>query len=269
MHLKEFEIYRPICAISPKNYKRCFYCGCISTKMDLVPPLKFAYHYLITREEAEFISVPACQECFDSVADDRTSTLVKRSDNVKTKLSRKYRKALRVYEMWGKDELTELDSSLRTSIEAGLKLGEDAYNRVKFPGFDFEVDGEKHSAHYTPNEVFEVFGSKFDNFRDALSYASSSYRIPKNRLKDLFFELGNSFDSAITFVHTETEKKLFEKSLKSKCKSFADLHKQNVKFVVHAVTLYMEDDNTLTIDTALERLYEKRIKKTVVKSIFD
>ncbi|MEZ9398715.1 hypothetical protein AB4393_18760 [Vibrio splendidus] len=237
--------------------------------MDLVPPLRFAHHYLVTREEAEFLSVPSCQECFDYVKDERTSTLIKRSDNVKTKLARKYRKALRVYEMWDEDELSELDRSLSTSIKAGLKLGEDAYNRLKFPGFDFEVEGERHSAHYTPSEVFEVFGSKFDNFRDALAYASASYQIPKSKLKDLFFEHDNSFDSAITFVHAEIERKLFEKELKGKCKIFANQHKQNVKFIIHAVTLYMEDDNSLTIDTALEKLYDKRIYKPIKKSIFD
>lgn len=269
MHLKEFEIYRPINAISPTNYNQCFYCGCISTKIDLVPPLKFAYHYLVTREEAEFLSVPACQECFDFLKDERISTLAKRTDNVKFKLARKYSKALKVYEMWEEDELAELDHSLRTSINAGLKLGEDAYSRVKFPGFDFEVEGEKHSAHYTPNEMFEVFGSKFDNFRDALTYASASYRIPKSKLKDLFFEHDHSFDSAITFEHSVIEKKLFEKELKGKCKLFALKHKLNIKFVIHAVTLYMDDDEYLTIDTALERLYEKRIYKPVQKSIFD
>ena len=255
-----FELYRQVNAIRSKDFNKCFYCGCIASHYDYVPPKKYAEFYLRTREEADFYQVPSCQECIDLLKTDKSSLLAQRVDKVKAKLSRKYQKALRVYEMWDVDEVEELDYQLQKSIKAGINLGQETYERCKFKGFDFESEGEKHSVHYIKDKAFTIFGEEFNNFRDALDYGSKSFRIPKAKLRDLFAEHDNNFDKAIRLFQEELAKKLFEKELKQKCKTFAEQHKQNIKFVMHTVELYMKKDETLTIDTALDKLLLERFK---------
>jgi len=253
-------LYRQINAVHGKDFNTCFYCGCIATKTDSVPPLKYAEFYLKAREDSDFYYVPCCHECFDLSRPDKSGLLGQRADNVKKKLARKYQKAVRVYEMWDEDELEELDYSLNRSITAGLALGKESYDRIKFKGFAFEVDGEKHSLGYYDKVVMTVFGQQFSHFRDALDYGSKSFRIPKATLRDLFIENNNSFDVAIKLFQAEMAKKLFEKDLKDKCKPFSEKHKQSFKFVMHTVEIYMRSDEQLTIDTALDKLWNERIK---------
>jgi hypothetical protein len=134
-------LYRQINAMNGNDFNTCFYCGCIATKTDSVPPLKYAEFYLKAREDSDFYQVPSCQECYDLLGSDKNGLLMQRADCVKNKLARKYQKAIRVYEMWDEDELQELDYSLNRSIKAGLTLGKESYDRVKFKGFAFEADG--------------------------------------------------------------------------------------------------------------------------------
>jgi hypothetical protein len=94
-----------------------------------------------------------------------------------------------------------------------------------------------------------------------LDYGSKAFRIPKAKLRDLFIENNNSFDAAIKLFQAEMARKLFEKELKDKCKPFAIEHKQNVKFVMHTVELYLKSDERLTIDTALDKLWNERIRR--------
>ncbi len=257
----ETELYRQMSAIQGKDFNTCFYCGCVATKYDLTPPLKYAEFYLKTREDADFYRVPACRDCFDFLRNEKSGLLGQRVDVAKRKLTRKYQKAIRIYEMWDHDELDDLDYHLKKSVNAGLILGKESYERIKFKGFDFEADGEKHSAHYVENQTLTVFGKKFENFRDALDYGSRAFRIPKAKLREMFADHDNCFDTAIKIFQEEMARKIYENELKEKCKVFAQEHKQNIKFVMHTVEIYKSQDESLTIDTALIKLFEERFKK--------
>lgn len=257
----EIGLYRQINAIHSKDFNICFYCGCIATKNDLSPPLKYAEFYLKTREEADFYRVPCCQECFEFLKNDNSGLLGQRVDNVKRKLAHKYKKSIRVYEMWSYDELEHLDYQLKRSIQAGLELGKESYKRYKFKGYTFEADGEKHIAYYVENKKFTIFGEQYDSFREALDYGCKAFRIPKAKLRDMYVEYDNSFDLAIKAFQEAVLKKLYERELKEKCKAFAKDNKQNIKFVMHTVELYRKKNENLTIEMALVKLFEERVKK--------
>jgi len=257
--MKELDLYRQLLAVNAKDFNTCFYCGCIATLQDLAPPLRFAEFYLKTREDADFYQVPSCKECSQVLKNEKSGLLGQRVDFLKSRFAKKYHKAIRVYELWDKDEVEELDYNLGNSIKAGLSLGEESYQRFKYRGFEFEVEGVKHDAFYVKTEVLTVFGEKFDNFRDALDHASRSFRIPKVKLKEMFAEHNNSFDLAIRKYQDDMSKKLYEKELKFKCKEFADNHKQNIKFVMRTVEFYREIDELLTIDGALKKLLSERV----------
>jgi hypothetical protein len=255
------EFYRQMYAAHDKDFSICYYCGCVATKYDLCPPLKFAEFYFTSREDADFYQVPACNECFYFLNKNKSGLLAQRFDFIKNKLANKYKKAIRVYEVWDDDEIAELDYQLKSSINAGMELGKESYIRYKFKGFDYEVDGEKHSTQYVNSEPLTIFGAKFDSFKDALEYGCKAFRIPKAKLREMFAEHDNCFDTAIRIFQEEMDRKLYEKELKQKCKDFAIAHKQNIKFVIHTVELYRSRDDSLTIETALKKLYEKRVKK--------
>ncbi|MFS7251304.1 hypothetical protein AB6869_09675 [Rahnella rivi] len=257
----ELNLYSQVFAIDCKDFNTCFYCGCVATVYDLSPPLKYAEFFFKTREDADFYKVPACGECGEFLKNDKSGLLGQRMDRIKKILSEKYKKALRIYEMWNVDEVDELDYQLKHSVKAGLILGEESYRRCKYKGFDYEVDNNKYKGVFLKSEVITIFGEEFDNFRDALDYGSRAFRIPKAHLKDLFAENGNDFDAAIKFFQDEITRKTHEKELKEKCKVFSDNHKQNIKFVIHTVKIYLDQDQDLTINKALDKLYEIRIKK--------
>lgn len=258
--MNELDLYRQIYALNPKDFNTCFYCGCIATEYDLAPPLKYAEFYFKTREDADFYRVPSCHECYDYLKNIKTGLLGQRMDAVKSYLSHKYEKSLRIYEMWEDDDISHLDYNLRASVKAGLELGKESYLRYKFQGYEFEAGGEKHTEHYLLSEKLSVFGEAFDNFNEALSFASRSFRVPRAKLKELFAENDNNFDKAIKVYQDEMACKLYQKELKDKCKAFSEKYKQNIKFVMHTVEFYRKKDHKLTIDSALQKLFDERIK---------
>ena len=260
MH-RETDLYRQMSALQAKNFNTCFFCGCIATEYDFIPPLKYAEFYLKTREEADFYKVPACRECCYFLREDNSALLEQRVAVAKGSLARKYKRAIRIYEVWNPEEIEDLAYQLKHSVNAGMRLGKESCQRVAFSGFDFEADGVKHSAHFVKNVVFLVFGEKFASFRDALDYASKAYRIPKAKLLELFTEHNNCFDTAINSFHEKFTRKNLDKKLKAACASFALQHQQNIKFVMRTVEKYCTQDDNLTFEMALNKLYQEVIKK--------
>ncbi len=252
-------LYRRIMALNSASFNTCFYCGCIATEYDKVPPIKLARYFLTTGEEADFYEVPCCRECVELLRGDKSGLLGQRTDVAKSKLAKKYEKAIRVYQLWTLEEMEDFDYNFKTSLTAGIALGKESDERVRFAGYDFEADGQTHSAFYIKAEPLSVFGEKFDNFVDALDYASKAYRVPKATMKQLFAEHDNNFDNAIQAFQLEAERVTFEKTLKMLCGEFSAKHKQNISFVLRTVKLYIKQDKELTIEAALDKLHEKYI----------
>lgn len=246
------------------SFNTCFYCGCIASEHDFVPPLKYREFYLTTQESADFLKVPSCKECAEHLKTCKGGTVEERLNFAKKKLAKKYDKALIIYEMWSIEELDSLDFSLRHSIEAGLKLGEETTNRLLFPGFTYEAAGIEQKVSYLPTKNFNVFGEQFTAFRDALDFASKAYRIPKNTLKDYYADHDNNFENAINAIHKATAEKEFQKQLKTLCSQFAKQHKQAVIFVHKQVDRYLTENEDMSIPEALTLLYETRVKPSLV-----
>lgn len=248
-----------------RDFNTCFYCGCIASEHDYAPPVKYREFYLATKEPSDFLKIPCCQECSDHLVTCKGGSIDERRDFAKDKLSKKYDKALTIYEMWSEDELVALDFSLKHSIEAGLKLGEETTERLKYPGFAYEAAGLSQSVQYNSPKYFNVFGDTFSTFREALDFASKAYRIPKNTLKEYFADHNNNFENAIQAVHKEVADREHKKQMKTLCGQFAKQHKQSVIFVHKQVERYLSEDEEITINEALERLYEERVKPAVMR----
>jgi len=241
------------------SFNTCFYCGCIAAEFDYAPPVQYRDFYLATKEASEFLKIPTCGECHEHLKTCKAGTLEERRTFAKDKLAKKYAKALTIYEMWSENELNDLDFSLRHSIEAGLTLGEETTERLRYPGFDYEAAGHQQSVPYNTPKYFEVFGDQFTTFREALDFASKAYRIPKNTLKEYFADNNNSFEEAIHAIHKEVAEKEFNKQLKTLCNAFAKKHKQPIVFVHKQVERYLSENEEMTISEALEHLFITRV----------
>lgn len=252
--------YVEMTPLASNDFNICYYCGCESTEFDLAPPIEQAEKFWQKNKASEFLKVPCCYECFDFLKDCRAPTIEERGQFTKQKISNHYEQALRIYEMWSEKELPELGTDFRTSIAAGLKLGEEAFNRLRYRGFRYESDGQTDTAQNVKTDVFEVFGEVYDNFRDALDYASRAYRIPKSILKEAFVEHGSSFDTAITYIHKEIQTKEHEKNMKKLCSQFAKEFKQPYKFVSNTVQKFLDEDESISIQEAINML-SARLKK--------
>ncbi|SFC08585.1 hypothetical protein [Pseudoalteromonas denitrificans] len=252
-------LYQKMIAVHNKDFNTCFYCGCIATEFDFAPPQKYADYYLQTRDEADFYQVPSCKECFIALKQEKSPLIGERADIAKRKIAKKYSKAINVYEMWDTKEALELDYNLQKCVQAGIELGEESSRRSQFIGFEFEVNGEKLKVAHIPVVMISVFEHEFSNFKAALDFASKTYRVPKAKLKDLYLEKGNSFNIAIEAYHSKMDKSLFDKKLKQLGKAFSKEHKQNVDFVMRTVIYYMKQDDSLSIELALNKLYQERI----------
>ena len=258
MDLKE--VYSPARPVQVGDVGKCYYCGCEAEKIDHVPPVRYLEFYLATSENTSFATVPCCKECDSFLENCRQGLLEERKRYVNDAISRKYRKALNIYERWSEEELAGMSADLKKSIRAGLSLGEEAYARLRYSGFEYEIDGNVFHARRKNVKKFTVFGEEFDSFRNALQYASRSYKININTLKDWLMLHNSDFDAALTAYFEHIEKENFEKEKKRLCTEFAQKYKRNKSFVQGAVTAYLEKYPELSIRQCLEKLYEDRIK---------
>lgn len=248
--------YQTLTPSSNLAFNTCFYCGCEATDYDFCPPTKLLARKPSLRVSTDLLKIPCCYECHDFLEHSQATTLEERVQFAKDKISRAYEKPLRIYEMWAAEEAESLGEDLKRSIIAGLDLGEEAYKRLRYPGFSYDLDGSFNAAEES-DESYEVFGEVFYDFRDALEYASKTYRIQKNTLRELFFEHGNSFDDAISFVHEEVARKSHTERLENLCGEFAKRHNQPLKFVMKTTQTLLNNDPNLNIEEALAMLAYK------------
>jgi hypothetical protein len=218
------DIYKSLIACDSKSFNTCYYCSDESNNYDYIPPLKYSNRF-IRDADADYIKVPVCSECSTLLKGNQSPYFNEHVDIVKKGLKKKYAKALSIYELWNDKEAKSVEGDLSVSINAGLKLGEEAYNRYKFRGFSYELDGvvipDKEEE---PVDSISIFGEPFDEFRDALEYASYTYQIPKVMLQDLLKVNGNDFDSAIQQFQSKVENN-FEAIKNSRlCADFCDEH---------------------------------------------
>ena len=202
MSVKNYQkFYQPLIAVNSEDFGRCFYCGCETARQDFVPPIKFIHDWQSGHLQADFISAPSCNECFDLLKDENNGTLEPRINTLKKRLAEKYKKAIRVFNHWSMEEIEEMDAAFQISLKGGMRLGKETLSRLQFAGFDYEINGSITRVAKPQREVFNVFDEEFSSFREALAFASATYKIKKSRLSQLYFDNDESFDRAIEVFH--------------------------------------------------------------------
>lgn len=77
------------------------------------------------------------------------------------------------------DEIEEMDAAFQISLKGGMRLGKEALSRIRFAGFDYEVNGSFTRVAAPQHQVFTVFEQEFESFREALAFASNAYQIKR------------------------------------------------------------------------------------------
>lgn len=259
MNEQDLDVYSYASPVHCQDIGICYYCGCESEFEDYAPPRDDSPFYLKSGESCSFAIIATCNECFGFLKTCREGLIEDRKIFINKRIEKKYRKALRIYEKWSLDELMDMDASLVSSIKAGISLGEEAYDRLRFLGFEYEIDGNVFHTRRRNVKEFSVFGEKFDNFRNALQYAARSSKININTLKELVMDNNAEFDVAIDAYFDEKDKALLEKEKKRLCVAFAKEHKQNSNFVKGALEAYMTANPELAMEECLDLIYVERV----------
>ncbi|MGX1111428.1 hypothetical protein ACSSVW_000807 [Pseudoalteromonas sp. MBR-15] len=253
--------YQQAYASHSKHFNQCFYCGCEATERDYCPPLHMMQSIIDLGEDAEFISIPACYECFALLHNERVLTIDGRFTKVKKKIANKYAKALRVFHMWHENELDDMSDEFVHSIKAGMKLGEEAAQRLDFQGYSYATEDARVTIREKRTE-FDVQGIIFYDFKEALNYCINELSVDKSDFYKLVVEDYNGdFNRALSQYRHRHEKVTAATDANTLIKSFAKQHKQNSDFVTRTVTHFINKDPSLTTEGALEKLYTNYIKK--------
>jgi len=253
--------YQQAYASESKHFNQCFYCGCEATERDFCPPLHMLQSIIDLGEEAEYISIPACYECFALLHNERVLTIDGRVTKLKKKLSAKYAKALRIYHMWHESELHDMSDEFVHSIKAGMKLGAEAAERLAFQGYSYATEDASVTIREKRAE-FDVQGKVFYDFKDALNYCIKDLNVDRTEFYKLVVEDYNGdFNRALSQYRHRHEKVTAANDADSLIKSFAKQHKQNSDFVTRTVKHFINKDPSLTTEGALEQLYNNYIKK--------
>ncbi|MHC8393871.1 hypothetical protein ACYZT8_09415 [Pseudomonas sp. LB3P93] len=253
--------YFPIYALDQENFGLCYYCGCEATQRDCVPPLRYLAIYEKHYGVAQRMAIPCCAECHGFLIAVSASSLEERVKVVKNRISSKYKKALRIYSSWDQDDLDELSVALQKSIRSGIALGEEAYMRLCFKGFSYEYEGQRSHAIVQERVTYEVLGDIFENLRDALLFASRSYKINIHKLEEYFLEVGGDIQGAVARYFSDMEKALLEKKIKDLCKEFCKLHNQSPTFVEKTVRIYLDMYEDQSVEWCLDKIFRERITR--------
>jgi len=260
--MEELNVYSPIVPVNAKDIGVCYYCGCEAEFSDHAPPQRYVSYYLTTGENCTFAVVSCCKECLDFLSTCREGLIEERKIHVNTRVERKYRKAINIFERWDESELREVSRQFEQSIRAGMVLGEEAYTRLKYPGFEYEIDGTVFHARRQNLIIYSVFGEEFDNYRNALQYAARSYKININVLKEWLMEHDTVFDDAINAYYEFQDKERIRKKKKKLCTEFSKKYRQNPSFISGALDAYEQSNPALTSEQCLELIYMERICKS-------
>lgn len=253
--------YQQAYAVNSKHFNQCFYCGCEATERDYCPPLHMLQSIVDLGEDAEFISIPACYECFALLHNERVLTIDARFVKVKKKITTKYAKALRIFHMWHESELDDMSDEFVHSIRAGMKLGAEAAERLAFQGYSYATEDTSVTVREKRAE-FDVQGKTFYDFKDALNYCINDLGVDRSEFYKLVVEDYNGdFNRALSQYRHRHDRVTAASDADTLIKSFAKQHKQNSDFVTRTVKHFINKDPTLTTEGALEQLYINYIKK--------
>ncbi|WP_068546543.1 hypothetical protein [Thalassotalea crassostreae] len=250
------DLYKQLFASDSEFFNKCYYCSDDSNYHDFIPPEKYSNRF-IRNKSADYIKVPICSECKTYLKGNRSPYFSEHVEIVKKGIKKKYSKALSIYELWGEKEVDDLDEPLSKSILAGIKLGKEAYERYKFKGFQYEIDGNIVRPEPEESIKLSIFGEIFDSYKDALDYASDTYQISKALLRDLLKEYNDDFELAIRKYQSDMVGILEEFKLKKLCKEFGEEHDLSFELVYKKLTLERKYGKSKSIPQLLSIVLEK------------
>jgi len=239
---------------------RCFYCGLEAEEQfkDFIPPKQYLPFIGSLNMEHAPCSMPCCKECNELLSRCSDATVEARKQFLNDRVAKKYKEALTIYERWDENELTENGASLDRSIRAGISLGKEADQRLKFRGFAYELNGKTYRQEIEPDVSFEVFGETFPSYRDALQYAARAYSVAIDELSRLVSKT-KSFDEAITVYNAERVAKLEKAEREKICAQFARTHQLNKGFVLRTLTAYEKRFPELSPEECLSKFRDDRL----------
>ncbi len=141
---------------------------------DHLPSISNIQFLDMTRVDAIYMLVPSCRECNLIASDTLDITLEERIATINKGLEEKYKKNIIA-------SMKEIDTSymsprLRKSVDLFSEKGLEALDRIKFNGFDFEINGMREKSK-SESRLFLSCGDAFHTLTEAVNRACEAYSI--------------------------------------------------------------------------------------------
>lgn len=235
----------------------CFFCGSEADCQASCPPVKFVAE--LSGPAYDYVRVASCQECSETLKNERVGTLPEQRELARRNIEKKYRLALRLFQLWDLAEAEELkrdSSSFYGSVSAALSLGEEANNRLRYRGFDVEEGVYAQTEEDTAD--YRVFDQRFSSYKEALHFASRSYGVDIAFLASYATPKNPDFDKGIGRWQRMIEEQVeHDLQVKAVVKRFAGQYKLDRRLVERSVLQLVEDGVSLEYDEIHKQLVER------------
>lgn len=206
----------------------CFYCGEPASTKDHMPPLSRFHDYYAIYDQHRPLQVPCCNECNILLGATLQPNIYKRVEELKIKLTTRYKKIIRYMDIWDEDslEFSEFTGNFLSFVE-GLKLSCDVVERrLNWVPWEISVDGhvvEVKASHLTAIRIGKLNFATIDHL---FHHARKVDKIPQKYLESVIQIVGFSrIEYAYNFckinkIKSEAEMRL---KLKDLVESLAEL----------------------------------------------
>lgn len=243
--MDDFNIYTYLTPKRVADIGVCFFCGSEALGEASCPPERFLAE--LSGSAYDYVRVAACPECCEALKNQRVGTLTEQRELARHNIQKKYGLALRLFQLWDLAEAEELkreSSSFYGSVNAALSLGEEANNRLRYPGFDVE-EGVYAAAEEEVGD-YRVFDQTFSCYKEALHFASRSYGVDIAFLASYAPPKNPDFDKGVGRWQRMIEEQVqHDLEVKDVVKRFVRQYKLDKKLVERSVRQLLDDGFSL------------------------
>lgn len=122
----------------------CFYCGCVATELDHVPPLSRYHDYKSIYDRHRPLLVPSCCECNGLLGNSLQGDLNERFILCKKRLTKKWAKVIKYGEIWDEDaaEYADFSGNFESFVQQAQRMAVESKKRLDWMHWPVSVEGD-------------------------------------------------------------------------------------------------------------------------------
>lgn len=182
----------------------CFYCGCIHSDYDHMPPLSRYHDYIGLYDLYQPLKVPSCNECNVILGNSLQPDIYQRFDEAKVKLTKRIGKYIRMGELWDEDDIQygEFTGNLFKSLAAIESMAKTSRERLSYKHWPVSIDGDIIERAEEWMDIV-VDNKKFTSMNHVIEHINRIHKIPVKYFDAVLAIVGmKNIDYAFRFCKT-------------------------------------------------------------------